>query len=252
MEANPFQACVVIPTYNAGPLLQTTVESVLPHAPCVIVAVDGSSDGSDRGLAGLARCWPGLHVLSSPRNEGKGVATLRAMAHARSLGYTHAAVFDSDGQHCAQDLPRFLELARTHPHSMILGKPVFGTDAPWERVWARKLGNWCTHLETLWGGVGDSLFGFRVYPLDQSLAVMAGVRGGSGFDFDTQLVVRLAWAGVRPVNVPTRVRYYPCAEGGRSHFRYLSDTFLLAQVHFRLLCEAARRFPELLRLRRRR
>ena len=26
---------------------------------------------------------------------------------------------------------------------------------------------WASHLETLWGGIGDSLFGMRVYPVTQ-------------------------------------------------------------------------------------
>ena len=103
---------------------------------------------------------------------------------------------------------------------MILGLPVFGSDAPLVRVWARKIGNWCTHVETAWAGIGDSLFGFRVYPVGRALEVlrvMRAKRAGLGFESGTQLFVRLYWAGVKTVNLTKRVRYPPRSQGGVRH-----------------------------------
>ncbi len=243
-----FRGCVVIPSYNSGALLVPTVESVLRHAPpgsVVLVVIDGSTDGSGRGACDLAAKNPALRVFCSSRNEGKGAATLRALEVAHEMGCSHAAVFDSDGQHAAEDLSAFFDAARCQPDAMILGLPVFGSDAPWVRVWGRKLGNWCTHVETEWAGIGDSLFGFRVYPVGRALEVlrvMRAKRAGLGFDFDTQLVVRLYWAGVKPVNLPTRVKYPPRSQGGVSHFRYLRDNALLAVAHAGLLRGAVLRW----------
>lgn len=237
-----FCGCVVIPSYNSGALLVPTVESVLEYAPrgsVVLVVIDGSTDGSEAGVCDLASKAPALRVLRSPHNEGKGAATLRALELASELGCSHAAVFDSDGQHAAADLPVFFEAARCQPDAMILGLPIFGAEAPWVRVWGRKIGNWFTNVETWWGGIGDSLFGFRVYPVGIALQVLRATRAGRRFDFDTQLVVRLCWAGVRPVNVPTRVKYPPRMEGGISHFRYVRDNALLVVAHAGLLCRAA-------------
>ncbi len=155
---------VIIPSYNSGPLLLQTVLSVLEVCAEVIVTIDGSTDGSDRGLEGLG--GGRVRVVRLLKNSGKGAAFLEAARLALSLGWSHAAVVDADGQHAVSDIPRFFALSRRYPGAMVLGQPVFGDDAPWVRVVWRRVGNWLTRLETLWGWAGDSLFGFRVYPLE--------------------------------------------------------------------------------------
>jgi hypothetical protein len=81
---------------------------------------------------------------------------------------------------------------------------------------------------------------------------LRSIRGGRGFDFDTQLAVRLYWRGVPPVNLPTRVRYHSADRGGISHFDYLRDNLLLARTHAGLLLESLLLAPRLARYRRRR
>jgi hypothetical protein len=65
------------------------------------------------------------------------------------------------------------------------------------------------------------------------------------FDFDPEAAVRLAWRGVRPVNVPAPVKYFSREEGGVSHFNYVRDNALLAWMHVRLLSEFVVRLPVL-------
>ena len=72
-------------------------------------------------------------------------------------------------------------------------------------------------------GIGDSLFGFRVYPIEPLRRIMRGQRWMRRFDFDPEAVVRLCWRGVTPVNLPAPVRYFRAEEGGVSHFNYLRD-----------------------------
>jgi len=245
------RACVLIPSYNSGPLLEKTVTGVLEHWPEVIVILDGSDDGSGDFLAAPARELAGLHVVRRRTNGGKGAAVLSGLELAEQLGMTHAAVFDADGQHDAGDLPRFMEASRNHPEAMILGLPLFGPDAPSVRLRGRKIGNWWTNLSTLWGGIGDSLFGFRIYPLARSLRILRGIGDGKGFDFDTQLAIRLYWEGVPPLNIPTRVRYLTRESGGVTHFRYLRDNILLVRVHTGFFFRSLLLWPRLIRFRRR-
>lgn len=241
--------CVLIPTYNSGALLEQTVRQAIALARPVIVVDDGSTDGSTEPLRQL--CGPDLHLLVQQTNTGKGGAVLTGMEYAASLGFTHAAVFDADGQHDPADLPRFMRAADAHPEAMILGVPIFGEEAPALRVNGRKFGNWWTNLETLWGGIHDSLFGFRIYPIAPSIEILKSIRGGRRFDFDTQLAVRLYWRGVPPLNLPSRVRYKERAAGGVSHFHYLRDNLLLIAVHTGLTLRALALFPRLLRFRKR-
>jgi glycosyltransferase involved in cell wall biosynthesis len=250
-ERCPVTHGVIIPSYNSGPLLRETVGEVLKVWPRVIVVVDGSNDQSETALEDLVAENPELLVMVLNRNQGKGGAVFAAMELALTRGWTHAAVFDSDGQHEANDLSAFMDASLRHPDAMILGAPLFGADAPKVRVLGRLVGNWWTNLETLWGGIEDSLFGFRVYPIVRSLKVMQGVSGGRRFDFDTQLAVRLYWDGSPPLNIETRVYYRSRESGGVSHFRYLRDNALLTLVHVSLVAGALLRLPRLVKLSRR-
>jgi hypothetical protein len=95
-------------------------------------------------------------------------------------------------------------------------------------------------------GIGDSLYGFRVYPIAPLVKVMHSTRFMRRFDFDPEAVVRLCWAGVRPINVDAPVRYFTPQEGGVSHFNYLRDNLLLSWMHARLLAGFVLRLPLLL------
>lgn len=243
--------CVLIPSYNSGPLLEKTVRAVLKQWSPVIVVLDGSDDGSGDFLSGMARDDGALHVVRRERNGGKGAAILSGLELAGRLGMTHAALFDADGQHDAEDIPRFMEASRSHPEAMILGLPVFGPEAPPVRIWGHRFANWWTNLETLWGGIGDSLFGFRIYPVRQSLDILRSIKDGRGFDVDTQLAVRLYWQGVPPLNIPTKVRYLRKTSGGVTHFNYLRDNILLVRVHTGFVFRSLLLWPRLIRFRRR-
>jgi hypothetical protein len=127
---------------------------------------------------------------------------------------------------------------------------VFDASAPAIRVKGRRIANWFTNLETLRGGIIDTLFGFRVYPIEPLLTVMRRSRWMRRFDFDAEAVVRLSWSGVPQVNRPAPVRYFSLQEGGVSHFHYWRDNALLSWMYARLLAGFLLRLPVLLSRRR--
>jgi glycosyltransferase involved in cell wall biosynthesis len=225
---------VILPSYNSGPLLARTARAVLEYWKPVWIVLDGSTDCSVADAHDLLRKNAGVRLFTLHQNRGKGGATLVAMRAALEAGYSHALVADADGQHPAHRIASFMETSKEHPDAMILGVPVFGPEAPAARVKGRRIGNWFANLETLWGGVHDSLFGFRIYPLKPAVRIMESIRTARRFDFDTELAVRLFWAGVRPINQPAAVNYPPREAGGVTHFRYFRDNLLLAGTHTRL------------------
>ena len=240
---------VLIPSYNSGKLVLETVREARRHWTPVWVVVDGSTDGTAAALQHLAAADAGLRVIILPANGGKGAAVLRGLWDAAAAGFTHALAMDADGQHPAASIGDFMAASQAHPAAMILGKPVFAADAPRLRVGGRRISNWWANLETLGAGIGDSLFGFRVYPIAPLLVVMQGTRWMRRFDFDPEAAVRLSWRGVPAVNLPAPVRYLTRAEGGVSHFRYLRDNLLLPGMHTRLVLGRVARLPVLLRRR---
>ena len=64
--------------------------------------------------------------------------------------------------------------------------------------------------------------------------------------------MRLAWGGVKPVNIDAPVKYLSAAEVGVSHFNYVRDNILLSWMHARLMGEFLLRLPQLLMKRARR
>ena len=237
---------VLIPSYNPGPAVLATVQAARAQWPVVWVVDDGSNDGSTASLQELAASDPGLHLIVLPRNSGKGAAVLAGLEAAAAAGFTHVLTMDADWQHPAALIPDFMAASQAAPAAMILGKPVFGPEAPALRVNGRKVSNGWANFETLWMGIGDSLYGFRVYPIAPLMRIMRGRRWMRRFDFDPEAVVRLCWAGVQPINKDAPVRYLSAEEGGVSHFRYLRDNILLTWMHTRLFLGFLGRLPLLL------
>ena len=242
---------VLLPSYNSGPMLLRVAEEVAERWLPVWIVIDASTDGSERALDSLLQNNAAVRRIVLPVNVGKGGAVLAGMKAAHADGFTHALVMDADGQHSVEAVLPFLRRSLQDPDAMILGEPIFGADAPPERIKGRRVGNWWANLATLWGGIHDSLFGFRVYPIAQSVEILESIRTARRFDFDTELAVRLYWRGVRPVNIPVPVRYPPREAGGTTHFRYLRDNLLLIGTHTRLSFGMLARLPRLLAMRRR-
>jgi glycosyltransferase involved in cell wall biosynthesis len=237
---------VLIPSYNPGPKVYETVRGALSHWNPVWVVVDGSTDGTPEGLRRLADEEAALRVLVLDRNRGKGSAVLHGITLAAAEGFTHALTMDSDGQHPAASIAEFMARSQAEPRAVVLGVPVFDASAPALRVKGRKISNWWANVETAGGGIEDSLYGFRVYPIADLVAVMRRQPWMRRFDFDPEAAVRLLWRGVPPINLRAPVRYLRPDEGGVSHFNYYRDNVLLTWMHARLMLEFVIRLPVLL------
>jgi len=237
---------VLIPSYNTGGrVLQTVWDASRIWQP-VWVVVDGSTDGSLEALQALSRDDENIRVLTLPRNQGKGAAILHGLREAQAAGFTHAMTMDADGQHPNDKIRDFMATSAANPEALILGLPVFDASAPRVRVHGRKLSNWCAELETLGAGIGDTLYGFRIYPVAPLREIMERQTWMRRFDFDAEAAVRLCWRGMRPINIEAPVKYFRADEGGVSHFRYLRDNVLLTWMHTRLILEGLVRMPYLL------
>jgi glycosyltransferase involved in cell wall biosynthesis len=237
---------VLIPSYNPGAKVLETVKAARAAWNPVWVVVDGSTDGSTKQLQALAENDPDLEVIMLPTNQGKGAAVLHGCKLAKARGFTHALTMDSDGQHPADLIASFMATSHREPSALVLGKPVFDANAPRIRVQGRRISNWWANLETLWMGIGDSLYGFRVYPIAPLIETMEASRWMRRFDFDVELVVRLCWKGLRPINIDAPVKYFSADEGGVSHFKYGRDNVLLTGMHLRLFAAFLLRLPLLL------
>ena len=236
---------LLIPSYNSGSIVIEVVKKALQIWQPVWGVIDGSNDGSAELLQDLAESESALSVLQHAQNQGKGSAVYTGIKGAAEQGFTHILTMDADGQHPASAIETFMSASAAQPDALILGVPIFDDDAPTLRVNGRKISNFWANLETLWAGINDSLFGFRVYPIQPLIQVMEHSNFARRFDFDPEVVVRLVWRGLDTVNLLVPVRYLSTEEGGVSQFRYLRDNTLLTWMHMRLFLGLLLRLPVL-------
>jgi glycosyltransferase involved in cell wall biosynthesis len=224
-----FKACVVIPVYNhAGAIGAMTAAVVEQQTHCILI--DDASDAHCAAvLDRLAADAPAqISLVRHAVNQGKGGAVVSGFLRAAELGYTHVLQIDADCQHRAEDIPRFLAIAQAYPQAVICGCPQYDDSVPKLRLYARYLTHIWVWINTLSLAITDSMCGLRVYPLAPVLALHARHRIGRRMDFDTDVLVRLYWAGVPVINVPARVGY---PADGVSHYRMLRDNLLITRMH---------------------
>ena len=225
--------CILIPCYNhAGPLAAVLARLAEYGLPCLLID-DGSEPVAAAELDALAARYPWVTLLRHTRNQGKGGAVMTGLRRAHALGFSHALQVDADGQHDLADLPALLAEADKHPAALISGRPLYDDSVPKGRLYGRYITHVWVWIETLSFAIKDSMCGFRVYPLAATCALLERVALGRRMDFDTEVMVRLHWAGVAVRFVPTRV-IYPA--DGSSHFQLWRDNRDISWMHTRLVC----------------
>lgn len=239
-----FKPCIIVPVYNHEHAIGAVVEGLLRHDVPVILVDDGSSAACAAALDALAAKHAGRVVLVRlPHNQGKGAAVLSGFRCARELGYSHAVQIDADGQHQTADVPKFLAQAAAHPQAVISGYPIYDESVPKARLYGRYATHIWVWINTISLEIKDSMCGFRVYPVAAVNALASRQVIGSRMNFDTDIIVRLFWAGLRVVNVGTRVSY---PADGVSHFRVWRDNVLITRMHTVLFFGMLPRIPKLL------
>lgn len=241
--------CAIIPTYRHTTGLGHLTQELRIFCNTVLIVDDGNAGIDRERIAILHAPQDGIEVLRREVNGGKGAAMQHGFVEAIARGYSHALQIDADGQHDVGDVFRFIEAARRHPEAMVCGQAIFDDTAPRMRKYARYLTHACVWLETLSFDIADSMCGIRVYPLHAVQNVIGKFRLGERMDFDSEIAVRLHWAGTPVINLPTRVLYPPA---NCSNFRMLRDNILISSMHARLLCQLpyriARKYLNLWRL----
>ena len=235
-----FRPVVIIPCRNHGLTVEKVLEGLEPLGLPVIVVDDGSDAVTREALDELAPRCPEMTLLRHEVNRGKGAALTTGLHYAEKEGYTHALQVDADGQHDLADAPTLLESAKRDPNALWSARPLYDESVPKKRL----IGRYVTHvwvwIETLSFEIVDSMCGYRVYPIASTLAILKTKHVGQFMDFDTEIMVRLYWKGLRVRFVPSRVIY---PEDGYSNFRMWEDNVRISKMHTRLCIESPLWWP---------
>ena len=210
------RCCVIIPTYNNDHALEEVLKGVLAYTSDVIVVNDGSTDAT----ASILSRYPEIDTITVPVNTGKGWALRQGFRHALNRGFRYAITIDSDGQHFPEDLHRFLETVEAHPDSIILGaRDMTQEEVPGTSSFGHRFSIFWFKVET---GitVADVQTGYRLYPLEHVDWIKPVF--SKKYEYEVEIMVRLAWRGVEVRSVPVKVYYAP-KETRVSHFRKFRD-----------------------------
>ncbi len=235
-----FRPAIVIPCFNHGSTLRGVLTALAPLACPVIIVDDGSERATREEIDALVQVFDFLSVIHLPINSGKGAAVLAGLRFAAEKGFTHALQIDADGQHDVDDAKKMLALAEQHPDALISGKPVYDESIPKKRLIGRYITHFWVWVET-WGfAIKDSLCGFRVYPLERTLAAADAAPIGLRMNFDPEIMVRFYWRGGDVLFMPTHVTY---PKGGLSHFRAFADNVAISRMHAKLFFQSFIEMP---------
>ncbi len=212
-DSHSISWCVIVPTYNNARTLEKVLTEVLRITGNVVVVNDGSTDDTSNILAK----FPQIRVIEFSHNKGKGVALREGFRLAGGLGYDYAVTIDSDGQHHPEDIPALVKCFRSEPGKMVMGSRNMQQEGvPAKSSFGNSFSNFWFWAET---GIklSDTQTGFRAYPLK---AVNKLKYFTKRFEFEIEVIVRLAWMNVKFCEVPVSVDY---PEDRVSHFRPFKD-----------------------------
>lgn len=189
----------LIPSFNEAATIGDVVRAVRGHLATVFVVDDGSTDGTASNAAAA-----GAEVVRHAANRGKGAALRVGFQHLRDRGFQWALLLDGDGQHAAEDIPKFFHCAEATGASLVIGNRM--NNARQMPRLRRLVNRWMTRRLSRRAGVrlADSQCGFRLV----KLAAVADDRLKTNhFEIESEMLLAVIAAGVKVEFVPVQVIY---------------------------------------------
>jgi len=200
---------VVIPTYNETRRLAVPLRAIaeqlagLGHPVEIVIADDGSTDGTFEQIQALAAEWPvPVRAVRYERNRGKGYALKVGFAHARG----ERILFTDIDLATPFDELAALEAALGAGCDIAVGsRKLAGAEIrvhqPWLRERMGKVFTWL--VRTFLTDVSDATCGFKLFRGDVGRELFAHLRI-EDWAFDAELLLLARRRGLRVVEVPVR------------------------------------------------
>jgi len=200
---------IIIPVYNEEKILAASIDTLHAYLQGLgkefelIIANDGSSDGSLRLAEECMKKYPEIRVISQKRNQGRGSILSKAFSRIRSpLGI----YIDADLAIGLEALPRILE-ALEHGVGVAIGSKHLAASRVASSFKRKLTSKGYAFLARLLLGSSVRDFqcgckGFRKEVLDVLLPQIQE----PGWSWDTEIVVRAAWMGFAVQEIPVGVK----------------------------------------------
>ncbi|HVS18370.1 MAG TPA: glycosyltransferase family 2 protein [Planctomycetota bacterium] len=189
----------VLPAYNLEGSIAGIVERTLKQVDAVVVAADGSRDGT----AAAARA-AGAVVPEPEAVRGKGYALIKGIEATKALGADVIVVMDSDGQHLPEEIGVVVAPLLEGRGDMVVGSRMLGT---LRTSTINKFGNFGLKLISFavtgrW--LTDTESGFRAFRAEKLWSLPLSSRG---YEIESELLLRALHAGFRVTEVPIHVPF---------------------------------------------
>lgn len=209
------KVAVVIPVFFHSGALPSVLEGVKRYfPPDRILVVD---DASPEASALVAEAM-GVRSVSHRWNMGKGAALRHGIAYWKKRGMEWVITLDGDGQHSPDDLPGFIRRAKIGTDDLVIGSRTNNLSGmPWDRRFSNRSTSLLVSLLT-GKRIEDLQCGFRLIRLN----ALEGIRFYStGFEFESELVLKLARAGKNISFIQIKTIY---SSSTKSSMKRLPDT----------------------------
>ncbi len=215
------KVCIITTAYNEAKHIKAVLQSLSELGFPTLVVDDGSTDQT----AEFARN-AGAEVITNSRNEGKGASLQKGFERGFQHGHDTFILLDSDGQHHSSDIPKFIE-ARKQGFLFVMGNRFHDPmEMPLVRLWTNRFLSKILSLMTR-QPLPDGMSGFRL--IDGQLLASLALRG-KRFEYETEMVLAAAKAGVKIHFVPVQCLY----GGEKSDIHVGRDTFRLVCLLVRM------------------
>jgi dolichol-phosphate mannosyltransferase len=197
---------VIIPTYNESANLAWIVERVHASQPDVdiLIADDGSPDGTGEIADRLAAEHPWLQVMHRGSKQGLGSAYRAGFAWGLARDYEVLVEMDADGSHRPEELGRLLD-GSADGADLVLGSrwvPGGGVvNWPWHRRLISRGGTFYARL-MLGIPVKDATGGYRAFRRTTLERIPLDEVASQGYCFQIDMARRVLAAGMTIVEVP--------------------------------------------------
>ncbi|MGH7903407.1 MAG: dolichyl-phosphate beta-glucosyltransferase [Candidatus Dormibacteraceae bacterium] len=205
----PVQLSVVIPAYNEEERLPGTLAAIHPYLSSrggsfeVVLADDGSGDGTPAVMRAAAGEHPYIHVVTLPRNRGKGRAIAAGVALTTG---ERVLISDADLSTPIEELAKLETALELGAGIAIASRALPGSEIevhqPGHRVMMGKSFNLVVRALLL-PGIKDTQCGFKLFRGEDARRLFGQLRT-EGFAYDVEVLWRARREGRTIVEVPVR------------------------------------------------
>jgi glycosyltransferase involved in cell wall biosynthesis len=198
---------IVIPLYNEEQYISEVLNGLAPYKLPVIVVDDGSTDKSLQKLKNSKN--KNFQVLEHKVNLGKGAAMKTGADWAFSNGSDAVIFMDSDNQHEAADVSKFVSALESKKYDIVFGTRNYNYGVPLVRFLGNKFAS--VLLKVMFNiFITDVLCGFKGMTKD---AYKKLKWNSTGYGVETEIVARAGKNKLSFKEVPIQTIYHDKDKG---------------------------------------